>query len=77
VWEETGDRLQGQRYLSRVDHIWKSRARRKGREVGKYCYVNRTIADWNQLAEGEMRDYNGKLHTVRKRIRKVLKSEGK
>jgi hypothetical protein len=30
------------------------RARRKRTDVGKYSFVNRTIADWNQLAEGEI-----------------------
>jgi hypothetical protein len=76
-WKEIGDRLQGQRYLSRVDHKWKFRARRQRTDVGKYSFVNRTIADWKQLAEGVIWDYNGTSLILRKSIRRVLTSKGK
>jgi len=77
AWKEIGDRLQAPRYLSRVDHKWKMRARGQRTDVGKYCFVNRTIGDWNQLAEGVIWDYNGTSHILRERIGKVLSSEGK
>ena len=64
-------------YLSRVDHKWKIRARRQGTDAGKYSFVNRTTADWNQLPEEVIKDSHGKSHIFRKRIRKVLISEGK
>ena len=77
AWKEIGDRLQATSYLIRVDHKWKIRARRQRTDVGKYCFVNRTIADWNQLPEEVIRDSHGKPHIFRKRIRRVLTSEGK
>ena len=72
VWKEIGDRLQAPSYLSRVDHRWKIRARRQRTDVGK-C----SIADLNQLLEEVIRDSYGKSLIFRKRIRKVLTSEGK
>jgi len=39
-------------YLSRVDHHWKIRARKQRTDIGKYCFVKRSITDWNQLPEG-------------------------
>jgi len=53
-WKTIKDRLRAPRYLSRVDHKWEIRARNQRTDVGKYCFVNRTITDWNQLTEGEM-----------------------
>jgi hypothetical protein len=48
AWKDTiGDRLQASYYRSRVDHFWKIRT-----DVGKFSFVNRTIADWNRLPEG-------------------------
>jgi hypothetical protein len=47
AWKDIGDRLQAPHYLSRVDHSWKIRT-----DVGKLSFVNRNIADWNQLPEG-------------------------
>ena len=56
AWKELGDRLQAPSCLSRVDHKWKIRARRQRTDVGKYCFVNRTIADRNRLPEEVIRD---------------------
>ena len=75
--ERDRDRLQAQSYLSRVDHKWKIRARRQRTDVGKYCFVNRTIADWNRLPEEVVRDSYGKSTVFRKGIREVLTGEGK
>ena len=69
--------LQAPSYLSRADHKWKIRARRQRTDVGKYCFVNRTVADWNRLPEAVVRDYHGKLRILRERVREVLNSEGK
>ncbi len=44
--------------------------------VGKYSFVNRTVADWNRLHEEVIGDYHGKLHILRKRIRKVKGNDG-
>jgi hypothetical protein len=69
-----GDRLQALSYLSRVDHNWKIRARKQRTDVGKFCFVNRTITDWNQLSEGEIGALTSNMHSFRKRVRKVITS---
>ena len=48
--------LQAPSYLSRVGHKWKIRARRQRTDVGKCCFVNRTVADWNRLPGEAIRD---------------------
>src|SRR5215510_2060080 len=45
TWKTIKDRLQAPSYLSRVDHKWKIRARKQRTDVGKYCFVNKTITD--------------------------------
>ena len=77
AWKEIGDRLRVPSYLSRVDHKWKIRARRQETDVGKYCFVHRTTADWNQLPEEVIKDSHSKLQIFRKRIMKILTSEWK
>jgi hypothetical protein len=47
VWKAIVDRLQAPSYQSRVDRNWKIRDRKQSTDVGKYCFVNRTITDWN------------------------------
>ena len=49
AWKAIGDRLLKPCYLSRGDHNWKIRTRKKRTDVGKYSFVNRTIRSWNQL----------------------------
>jgi hypothetical protein len=71
AWEGIGDRLQAPYYLSRVYHCWKIRARMIRTDIGKFSFVNRAIAEWNQLSEGVIRTSPIKTHTFRKRIRKV------
>jgi len=45
AWKALGDRLQALVYLSRVDHYWKSRARKQRTDIGEYSFVNRPITD--------------------------------
>jgi hypothetical protein len=52
AWKDTGDSLQEPYYLSMVYHFWKIRARMMRTDVGKFYFVNRTTAEWNQLLEG-------------------------
>jgi len=40
TWKTIGDRLKGPCYLSRDDH---DGARKQRSDIGKYCFVNRTI----------------------------------
>jgi hypothetical protein len=69
--------LQAPYYLSRVYHSWKIRARKIITDVGKFSFVNRTIADWNQLPEGVIGTSPVKMRIFRKRVRKAKTSEGK
>jgi hypothetical protein len=71
AWKGIGDRLQALYYLSTVDHCWKIRARMIRTDVGKFSFVNRTIAEWNQLPEGAIGTSPVKTHTFTKRVRKV------
>jgi hypothetical protein len=69
--KDIGDRLQAPYYHSRVDHCWKIGSRKIRRVVGKFSFVNRTIADWNQLPEGMNGTSLVKAPVFRKRVRKV------
>jgi hypothetical protein len=71
AWKDIGDRLQAPYYLSGVDHFWKIRARMIKKDIGKFSFVNRTIAEWNQLPEGAISTSPVKRHTFRKRVIKV------
>jgi hypothetical protein len=77
AWRATGDRLQAPCYLSRVGRYLKIRARKQRTDVGKYSFVNRIIADWNQLPEEMLGTSAGKPHIFRRRVRKVITSEVK
>ena len=72
--ENYKDRLRAPRYLSRVDHKWKIRARNQRTVVGKYSFVNRTITDWNQLTDGEIGALTSNTYSFRQRVRKVITS---
>jgi len=50
AWKAIRKRLQRPYYLSSVDHVWKIRERKQRMDIGKYCFVNRTIKNWNQLS---------------------------
>jgi hypothetical protein len=77
AWKEIGDRLHAPSYLSRIDHYWKIRARKQRTVIGKYSFVNRSIADWNQLPKGAIGATHGKTHTFKARVSKMKTSEGK
>jgi hypothetical protein len=40
-------------------------------DIGKFSFVNRTIAEWNQLPEGAIGTSPIKTHTFRKTVTKV------
>ena len=71
-----GDSLHAPGYLSRGDNNRKIWARRQRTDVGKYSFVNKTIADWNQLPEEVIRDSHCKPHMFRKRVRIVISCDG-
>jgi hypothetical protein len=76
AWKDIADRLQVTHYLSRDDHYWKIRARKQRTDVGKFSFVNRTTADWNQLLKELFVFPLAKAHTFSKRARKVVDREG-
>jgi hypothetical protein len=71
AWKDIGDRLQAPYYKSRFDHCWKIRFRKIRTDVGKLSVVNRIIADWNRVPQGEIWTSLVQKHEFRKRIRKV------
>jgi hypothetical protein len=71
AWKTIGDRLQAPIYLSRVDHHWKIRARKKSTDIGKYSFVNRYINGRNQLPERAIGNSYGKTGIFKTRVRKV------
>jgi hypothetical protein len=50
AWEAIGGWLLRPCYLSREDHNWKIRSRKKRTDIGKYSFLNRSIINWNQLS---------------------------
>jgi len=77
AWKAIGDSLQAPSYLSRLDYYWKIRARKQRTGIGKYCFVNRSITDWNKLPEGATGTSHGKTRIFKTRVRKVKTSKGK
>jgi len=77
AWKVIGDRLQAPSYLSRVDHYWKTRARKERTDIEKYSFVNRSITDLNHLPERAIGTSHCKNHIFKTRVRKVKTSEGK
>ena len=71
AWKAIGDRLEAPSYLSRVDRLWKIRARKQRTDIGKYSFVNRSITDWNQVPEGAIGTSHGKTYILKTRVRKV------
>ena len=49
VWISIVDRLKGPRYLSRDGHVSKIMARNQRTDIGKHCFLYRTISLWIQL----------------------------
>ena len=77
AWKEIRDRLRAPSYLSRVDHIWEIRNRKQRTDIGKYSFVNRSIADWNQLPAGAIGTEQGNTQKFKTRVSKMLTGEGK
>jgi hypothetical protein len=59
---------------NRIRFLPGCRARKIRTDVGKFSFVNRTIADWNQLPEGVIGTSAVKTHIFRKRVRKAISS---
>jgi len=72
AWKPIGDRLQRPHYLRRVDHERKIRSRRQRTDIGKYCFLNRTIQHWNHLPAEVLGTLSCKSITFKKRVRKVI-----
>jgi len=72
AWKAIGDRLQRPHYLSRVDHERKIWSRRQRTDIGKYCFVNRTIQHGNQLLAEVLGTLPCKPSTFKHRVRKVI-----
>jgi hypothetical protein len=72
AWKATGARLHRPYYLSRVDHVRKSKGRKQRTDIGKYSLVNRTIKIWNQLPAEVLRTFPCKPNTFRNRVRKAI-----
>jgi len=66
--ESDGDRLQAPRYLTRVDNLWKIRARKQRTDIGKYSFVNSSITDRDNLPTGAIGTYRGKTRTFKTRV---------
>jgi hypothetical protein len=64
-------------YRSRDDCHCKIRARKQRTDVGKFSFLNRTIADWNQLLEEVIGFSRVKVHISSKRVRNVITKEGR
>jgi hypothetical protein len=64
-------------YRSRDDHHCKISVRKQRTTVGKFSFVNRTIADWNQLPEGVVGFSPVTVHIFSKRARNMITKEGK
>jgi hypothetical protein len=77
VWKSIGDRLQGPCYPCTDDHDRKIRARKQRTDIGRQCFVNRTIKLWNQLPAEALTTFCCMSHIFRKRVRRVIISEEK
>ena len=72
AWKAIRDRLRGPYYLSRDDHVRKTRDKRQRTDIRKYSFVNRTIKNWNQLPAEATGTFPCKPNIFRKRVRKAI-----
>jgi hypothetical protein len=72
AWKDIAEWLQVPYYWSRIDHCWKIRSRKIRTAVGKFSFVNKTIADWNRLPEEAIGNFHVTRHKFRKRVREVI-----
>jgi hypothetical protein len=49
AWVDIKRRLYVPTYYSKGHHRFKIKLRQQRADVGKFCFLNRTIVDWNQL----------------------------
>jgi hypothetical protein len=70
VWKDIEDRLQAPYYQSRIDNCWQIRFRKIRTDVGKFSFVDRTIADWNRLPEEAIATSLFKTHIFGKKVKK-------
>jgi len=71
AWNSLGDRLQRPYYLNRVNHDWKIWNRRQRMDIGKCCFVNRTIQLWKKVPMNALGNFPFIPTTFKKRVRKV------
>ena len=65
-------KMHGQQHKNRVDHVRKIRDRKQRTDIGKYSFVNRTIANWNQLPAETSGTSRCKPNIFRNRVRKAI-----
>ena len=53
----------------RADHVQIIRDRKQRTDIGKYCFVNRTIKNWNQLPTEALEAFPCKPKMFRNKIR--------
>jgi len=58
--------------LSRFDHVWKIRDRKRKTDIVKYSFVNRTIKNWNQLPAEALGTFPCKSKIFRRRVGKAI-----
>jgi len=72
AWNVIGDRLRRAYCLSRVDHVWKIRDRKRRTDIGKSSFVNRTIKNWNRLPAEALGAFPCKPKIFRNRVMKAI-----
>jgi hypothetical protein len=70
AWQSIGDRLKGPCNLSREELDSKTKDLKQRTDIGKYCYVNRTIKLWNQLPAEALATFPCKPHIFRRGLGK-------
>jgi len=63
AWKFIVDGLKGQCYLSRNDYDCKISAGKQRSDIGKYCFVYRTIKLWNQMPVEALVVFHSNSHT--------------
>jgi len=58
--------------MIRVDHVRKIRDRKKGKDINKYSFENRTIKNWNQLPAAVLQTFPCKPKIFRYRVRNAI-----
>jgi hypothetical protein len=71
-WKAILDRLREPYYLSTIDHVRKIRDRKQRMDIRKYCFVNRTITNWNQLPAEALGTFPCEPEIFRSRVVKAV-----